>query len=74
MNDNKQNIPLDQVKIITKEAMGHRSLSSTDIYFNRPWHLNIELGEHITKLFDNMLEVNKYTILEEEKNGKRLKK
>lgn len=73
-NNNKQNIPLDQVKIITKEAMGHRSLSSTDIYFNRPYHLNIQLGEHITKLFDNMLEINKYTILEEERNAKRLKK
>jgi integrase len=74
INGNKQNIPLDQIKIITKEAMGHKSLSSTDIYFNRPWHLNIELGEHISNLFDNMLEAQKYTILEEERNGNRFKK
>ena len=43
-------------KIITKEAMGHRSLSSTDIYFNRPWNLDIELGEHINTVFQSMMD------------------
>lgn len=74
ISGNKNNIPLDQIKIITKEAMGHKNLSSTDIYFNRPWHINIELGEHITKLFDNMLESGKYELLKGERYGKRSKK
>lgn len=74
INQNKKNIPIDQVKIITKEAMGHRSLLSTNIYFNRPWHLNIELGEYITNLFDNMNITKKYEKLKEEKYGKRFKK
>lgn len=73
INGNK-NIPLHQIKLITKEAMGHKSLSSTDIYFNRPWNLNIQLGEHIAKLFDNMIDNKKYELLEEERHGKRFKK
>ena len=49
-------IPPDQLKIITKEAMGHKSLSSTDIYFNRPWNLDIELGEHINTVFQSLMD------------------
>lgn len=52
----KYSIPPDQLKIITKEAMGHRSLSSTDIYFNRPWNLDIELGKHINTVFQSMMD------------------
>jgi len=73
MNGNPKNIPLDQIRIITKEAMGHRGLSSTDKYFNRPWSLNIELGEYITRLFDEMQEIQKYVLLEKE-NNERFKK
>lgn len=65
---NPKNIPLDQIKIITKEAMGHKQLSSTEIYFNRPWNLNIELGEYLMNLFDKMQESQKYELLEKEKN------
>lgn len=68
MNGNPKNIPLEQIKIITKEAMGHRVLSSTDKYFNRPWSLSIELGEYITRVFDEMQEIQKYTVLEKERN------
>ncbi|WP_419782655.1 hypothetical protein [Malaciobacter marinus] len=73
MKGNPKNIPLDQIKIITKEAMGHRQLSSTDIYFNRPWNLNIELGEYFMNLFDKMQESQKYELLEKE-NNERFKK
>ncbi len=68
MNNNPKNIPIDQIKIITKEAMGHRQLSSTDIYFNRPWNLNIELGEYVMKLFDTMKESQKYELLRREED------
>jgi integrase len=68
---NKNNIPLDQIKIITKEAMGHKSLASTDIYFNRPWHLNIELGEYFTAMFDEMIVNKKYTLIEGENYAKK---
>lgn len=58
-------IPPDQLKIIAKEAMGHKSLSSTDIYFNRPWNLDIELGEHINTVFQSLMDT--MTIEEKEK-------
>jgi len=61
-------IPPDQLKLITKEAMGHRSLSSTNIYFNRPWNLDIELGQHINNVFQSLMDT--MTIEErEEKYG-----
>ena len=69
--DLKYNIPLEQIKIIAKEAMGHRSLSSTDVYFNRPWHLNIELGEHINTLYDEMMKSMNIEQLQEKYDGKR---
>ena len=72
--DLKYNIPMDQIKIITKEAMGHKSLSSTDVYFNRPWHLDIELGEHINTLYDEMMKSMNLEQLQEKYDGKRLTK
>lgn len=69
MSGNKRNIPLEQIKITTQEAMGHRSRLSTDIYFNRPWHLNVELGEYLNKVFDTMIENKKWNLLEENKYG-----
>lgn len=69
MSGNKHNIPLDQIKITTQEAMGHRSRLSTDIYFNRPWHLNVELGVYLNKVFDTMIENKKWNLLEENKYG-----
>jgi hypothetical protein len=72
--DLKYNIPIDQIKIITKEAMGHKSLSSTDVYFNRPWHLDIELGEHINTLYDEMMKSMSLEQLQEKYDGKRLTK
>jgi len=70
----KNNISPDEIKTTTKEAMGHKSLSSTNVYFNRPWHLDLELGEYITKLFDHMNEVKKYEKLKGENYGERFKK
>ncbi|MFY9073105.1 hypothetical protein [Aliarcobacter butzleri] len=72
--DSKYNIPIDQIKIITKEAMGHKSLFSTDVYFNRPWHLDIELGEHINTLYDEMMKSMSLEQLQEKYDGKRLTK
>jgi integrase len=70
MNGNPKNIPLDQIKIITKEAMGHKSISSTDIYFNRPWSLNMELGKFIMKIFTEMQNHQRYELLEKENNAR----
>jgi integrase len=71
MSGNKHNIPLDQIKITTQEAMGHKSKSSTDIYFNRPWHLNVELGEYLNKVFDTMIENRKWNYLGENSYDKK---
>ena len=71
MSGNKHNIPVDQIKITTQEAMGHRSRASTDIYFNRPWHLNVELGEYLNKVYDTMIENKKWDYLEENNYGKK---
>ena len=54
--------------------MGHKSLSSTDVYFNRPWHLDIELGEHINTLYDEMMKSMSLEQLQEKYDGKRLTK
>ena len=72
--NSKYNITIDQIKIITKESMGHKSLSSTDVYFNRPWHLDIELGEHINTLYDEMMKSMSLEQLQEKYDGKRLTK
>ncbi len=71
MSGNKHNIPLDQIKITTQEAMGHKSKSSTDIYFNRPWDLNVELGEYLNKVFDTMIENRKWNYLGENSYDKK---
>ena len=38
------------IKWFTSMAMGHRNSASTDVYFNRPWDIEIELGEFVQAL------------------------
>lgn len=68
----KYYIPPDQFKIITKEAMGHRSLQSTNVYFNRPWNIDIELGEHLNEVFESLMATMSIEELEERYEIKRL--
>jgi len=42
------------IKWFTSNAMGHSNPLSTDIYFNRPWDIEIELGEYIQSLAESM--------------------
>ncbi|QOY51695.1 site-specific integrase [Candidatus Sulfurimonas baltica] len=42
------------IKWFTSNAMGHSNLSSTEIYFNRPWDVEIELGEFVQSLIESM--------------------
>lgn len=68
----KYDIPSDQFKIITKEAMGHRSLQSTNIYFNRPWNIDIELGEHLNEVFESLMATMSIEEMEKRYEIKRL--
>ncbi len=68
----KYSMDSKQIKIITKEAMGHKSLASTDIYFNRPWNLNIQLGEYINSLYDGLMQTMTSEELEDKYGTKRL--
>ena len=36
----------------TSNAMGHKNSSSTDVYFNRPWDIEIELGKYFQAMID----------------------
>lgn len=38
------------IRWYTSMAMGHRNSASTDIYFHRPWDIEIELGEFVQAL------------------------
>ncbi len=49
--NNISNITPEHIKIITQEAMGHKNIASTNIYFNRPWSLDIQLGEFLTEIY-----------------------
>lgn len=68
----KYDIPSDQFKIITKEAMGHKSLQSTNTYFNRPWNIDIELGEHLNEVFESLMTTMSFEEMEERYEIKRL--
>lgn len=43
------------VRRFTQEAMGHRNKESTSIYFNRPWDIDIELGEYFQALVETTM-------------------
>jgi len=43
------------IRPFTKNAMGHVNQSSTDIYFNRGWDLDIELGKYFQAIINNNL-------------------
>lgn len=47
----------EQIKLMTKEAMGHRSMVSTDVYFNRPWHIDVQLGEYFKSMYDEKMKI-----------------
>ena len=60
------------IKWFTSNAMGHANQSSTDIYFNRSWDIEIELGEFFQSLVKSMQE-SEYQ-LHTAKRGKNEKK
>ena len=43
------------IRWFTSNAMGHRNQSSTDIYFNRPWDIEIELGTYFQAIIDQQM-------------------
>lgn len=47
---NQNEYMADYIRQFTQEAMGHTSEESTLIYFNRPWEIDIELGEYFQAL------------------------
>lgn len=51
---NGQSEKTQHIKWFTSNAMGHSNSSSTDVYFNRPWDVEIEFGEFITSLMESM--------------------
>lgn len=76
MNKNNLNIniPPEQIKLITKEAMGHKNIKSTDIYFNRPWNLDIELAEYLSDIYKDIMKSLTHDEIQEKYGDKRLKK
>lgn len=60
------------VKWFTSNAMGHSNPSSTDVYFNRPWDIEIELGNFVQSLSKTM-QSNEYQSVSNSRrnNGKR---
>lgn len=43
-------IAADRIRSHTSYAMGHKDPKSTEVYFNRPWDLDVELGEYVQSL------------------------
>jgi len=43
------------IRWFTSNAMGHRNQSSTDVYFNRPWDIEIELGTYFQAMIDQQM-------------------
>lgn len=43
----------NMIRWLTSTAMGHRNDSSTNVYFNRPWDVDIEVGEYINSLIED---------------------
>lgn len=46
------------IRWFTSNAMGHKNSSSTDIYFNRPWNIEIELGRYFQAVIDQQIVTN----------------
>jgi len=49
------------IRWFTSNAMGHKNSSSTDVYFNRPWDIEIELGTYFQAMIDQQIVVNNNT-------------
>jgi len=49
------------IRWFTSNAMGHKNPSSTDVYFNRPWDIEIELGTYFQAMIDQQILVNNNT-------------
>lgn len=58
------------IKWFTSNAMGHANPSSTEIYFNRPWDIEIELGEFVQSLVE-LMQGDEYQLLNRRKNEKK---
>jgi len=43
------------IRWFTSNAMGHRRQSSTDVYFNRPWDIEVELGTYFQAMIDQQM-------------------
>jgi len=46
------------IRWFTSNAMGHKNQTSTDIYFNRPWDIEIELGKYFQAMIDQQMKEN----------------
>lgn len=46
------------IRWFTSNAMGHKNPSSTDVYFNRPWDIEIELGTYLQAIIDQQIVIN----------------
>jgi len=46
------------IRWFTSNAMGHKNPSSTDVYFNRPWDIEIELGTYFQAMIDQQIIVH----------------
>lgn len=51
-----RNASADRIRRFTSYAMGHSKPKSTEVYFNRPWDLEIEFGEYIQSVIEDKIE------------------
>ena len=59
------------IRWFTSNAMGHKNPSSTDVYFNRPWDIEIELGTYFQVMMDQQVAINNNNTNRRLKNAKK---
>jgi len=59
------------IRWFTSNAMGHKNSSSTDVYFNRPWDIEIELGTYFQAMIDQQVVMNNNNANRRFKNAKK---
>ena len=59
------------IRWFTSNAMGHKNSSSTDVYFNRPWDIEIELGTYFQAMIDQQIVINNNNTNRRLKNAKK---
>lgn len=64
-------VPKDFIRWFTGMAMGHRNNASTNIYFHRPWDIEIELGEFVQALIADQILLMPSNENRKMKNGKK---